>query len=654
MIQILIKSRFPRLSLFKRLQTVFITLIIATLVVACSDAPDSGVHTQAQAKRTADHVFINAKVYTVNTQQAWAEAVAVSGNKIVYVGDAKGAQDFVGEATQRHDLKGKMLLPGFVSAHDHLIASQWMNYGVDLYPAKNKEEYIQLIKAYVAAHPDEKVVRGIGWNPDIYGGYPTAEELDAIVSDRPAILLEFTIHDAWLNTAALAVGEITSETPDPMPGVTYWRRDESGNPTGAAHEFAWLPVFIKSGAWEPEKIIPESQKNLHQAAVEAGITAYLNPALVTPTLNSGMKAFDDFKLIMEYMSDLEKNGALQLRTFVQPIYKNPSADPEAFAVASEELARQYDSDLLRVFGIKIHPEGNWSSKTSLQLEPYLSGEVQEGNQKPSPTAYGAASVDGERMKQVVLACNARGLDVNTHVDGSQTVRNKVDAIEASKKAGHTDARNMLSHLFWTHPDDLQRILDMDITVNISPNFSTDWSGQRPLALQFLGEERVQEQLTMYPKIFAHGNRVSLSADIPSAPLEHIGPLFQMQAAMTIRDPSNPESEVFPKGRQGITLEQALRGVTINPAWQMRMEDKIGTIEVGKYADLVILEKNLFDVPPESITNVKVVATMMGGRFTYQASKKVSQAQKYSQLASVEFFHAFYCERHEHANGHNGH
>lgn len=330
-----------------------------------------------------------------------------------------------------------------------------------------------------------------------------------------------------------------------------------------------------------------------------------------------MGAFEDFGQIMEMMSELDKNGELKLRTFVQPIYKNPEADPEEFAAAAADYAEKYNTDRVRAFGIKVHPEGNWSSRTSLMLEPYL---PEDGSavalERPSPTSYGAASVDGELMKKVVLAANAKGLDVNTHVDGSQTVRNKIDAIQAAREAGYTDSRNQLSHLFWAHPDDLKRIFEMDIPVNVTPNFSTDWSGQDVLAVQLLGEERVQEQLTMYPKVFDNGNKVSISADIPSAPIEHIGPLFQMQAAMTIKDPSNPDSKVFPPGREGITLEQAIQAVTINPAWQIRMEDKIGTIEVGKYADLVVLSKNLFDVEPEEISKVKVEMTMMDGKITH--------------------------------------
>ena len=139
-------------------------------------------------------------------------------------------------------------------------------------------------------------------------------------------------------------------------------------------------------------------------------------------------------------------------------------------------------------------------------------------------------------------------------------------------------------------------------------------------MQLRGKERVQQRLSMYPKVFANGNRVSLSADIPSAPIEHIGPLFSVEAAMTMRDPSNPDSEAFPPDRKSITLEQGIKGLTIFPAWRMRMEDKIGSIEVGKYADLVILEKNLFDVARHDISDVKVLATIMDGKFTYQAKE----------------------------------
>lgn len=511
------------------------------------------------------------------------------------------------------------MLPGFVSGHDHLIASDWMAYGVHLYDAKTKEEYHTLIKEYADSHPDEKVILGIGWNPAIYGGHPEASALDELVPDRPAILLEFTIHDAWLNSKALEMGEITKNTKDPVPGVTYWIRDTDGKPTGTAIEFAWLNAYVKSGAWQPETMIVSSQKKNFQAAVESGITTFLNPGVVTPTMANMGTMYKDYEYVLNYLTELEKAGNLQLRTFVQPLFKDPNTDVKKFTKTASEFSKKYDSDKLRSFGIKIHPEGNWSSRTSIMLEPYLpkSDTPLEEIERPSPTAYGAAAIKSELIKEIVLSANALKLDVVTHVDGSATVRGMIDALVASSEAGNKDARNALHHLFWTTPEDLKRVLEMDLTVNITPNFSTDWTGQDLLAYELLGEERTNEQLAVYPAAFRNGNKVSLSADIPSSPLRLIGPLFSMESAMTIKDPTNPDSKVFPTPRKGISLEMAIQGVTIYPAWQLRMEDKIGSIEVGKYADFVILENNLFDVDARDIAEVKVKATIMDGNYTYQ-------------------------------------
>ncbi len=247
------------------------------------------------------------------------------------------------------------------------------------------------------------------------GGGTEVIDLDAIVSDRPAILLDFTIHDAWLNTRALEAGGITQDAPDPVPGVTYWVRDE---------------------------------------------------------------------------------------------------------------------------------EGNRTSRTSLQLEPYEGVDT-----------VGAASVDAALMKEIVLAANAEGLDVITHVDGSQTVRHMIDAIEASREAGRYGERNALHHFFWVHPDDLARTLAMKILVNTTPVFCSDFTEQDELALDLLGRERVESQYCPFEEVVAAGNGVSLSADIPSSLPEMIGPLFSVQGALTrpiptirTRSPSRRDGEKSPSSR----------------------------------------------------------------------------------------------------------
>ena len=579
-------------------------LIAAVLVaVACSKSAQAPRATE----HAADYVFTNAKVYTVNPDQKWAEAIAIRGNEIVYVGDADGTKALESKDTQVLDLDGKMVLPGFVSGHDHLIASNWTKAGVDLFSAQSKDDYLRMIREYAQAHPDDEIVFGYGWDRTTYGGFPTAKELDSAVSDRPAMIFDFTIHDLWFNTKGLAAGKVTKDTPDPKPGFSYWRRDKKGIPEGVGVEVCWLDAYMTAGAWKPGKLMTASQKLLYQKAVEAGYTAVINQGLVTPNITNLTAILKDYEYSFSMLEELDKQGKLQLRTYQQVVYKNSSDSVEQLIQGTLELRERYNSDRLRVSGIKIHPEGNWNSHTSLMLEPYAN----------KPGDRGQAGISAERVLEIIVKANEAGIDVSTHVDGSATVRATIDAIEASKRAGHEGARNSLQHYHVVHPHDHERVVAMGIPINVTPVWATDWSKTDQQALTILGRERVKTHYMPFQDAFQRGVRVSMSADVPSSPVDDMAPLFSIEAALTSRDPSNPDSKSFLAGRPSVTLDQAIQGVTIFPAWQARMEDKLGTLEVGKYADLVILEKNLFAVEPTDIADVKVMATMMDGQFTYR-------------------------------------
>jgi len=225
----------------------------------------------------------------------------------------------------------------------------------------------------------------------------------------------------------------------------------------------------------------------------------------------------------------------------------------------------------------------------------------------------------DRMMELVLAANEANLDAIIHVDGSGTARGAVDAIEASRKAGHTDARNALHHIYWVHPDDVKRIEDMKIPLNISPIFYTDWADGHKPAIAMLGAERTQKEFARFMGPLEAGCNIALSADVPSAPLSLDAPLLGVESVITRRDPLNDDSEVFPPGATGMTLEQALAAVTINPAWQIRMEDKLGSLEVGKLADIIVIDKNLFDIDPTDISEARVEMTMMDGVIRYQSN-----------------------------------
>ncbi len=606
--------RTASFHIFRRFAGLALALLLAT-VGACSRPepsakPESGPTPAPQAEPEpepgADLLLLNAKVLTMEEAAPTAEAVAVTGGKLVYVGPNVGAEKLKGENTQIIDLAGKTVLPGFVSAHDHIVASRWMSLGVDLNPAKTRDDLFRILEEYMAAHADEKLIRGMGWSQASAGGLPTAKDLDAIIPDKPAILIDYTGHEAWLNSKALELGGIDENSPDIKPGTTYWVRDKKGNPTGVAIEGQWMPTFVKLGFWQPEKMVRASADQLFAVATKNGTTTVLVPGFVTPNVVAAQGSMDDYEAVMALLAKMDAAGELPLRLVTLPWFKSPKLDPEEVARFAKRMSAKYNGDKLRTGGVKIHPETNWTSWGAPMIEPYSNKNTK-----------GEFGVTPERMKAMTIAANEQGLDVFIHCDGSATVRAAIDAIEASRKAGNTNERDAIHHLLWLHPDDYKRIVEMKIPINVTPAFSNDWADQNKMMYEFLGKKRVETEASRYGDLVREGVNVSISADVPSTPRAMQAPLYVIESAVTFQDPQDPDSKPFPPNRQPLTLDQALKAMTVNPAWQLRMEDKIGSLKVGKLADLVVLQEDPHDVSPRDIADIEVLATILGGRFTYR-------------------------------------
>ncbi|TCL01256.1 hypothetical protein BXY66_2568 [Shimia isoporae] len=564
------------------------------------------VFVSALSAQSADMVFTNASVLTMSDDNPTAEAVAVTGNEITYVGDAAGAQALIGDNTEVFDLGGDTLLPGFVSGHDHLVAAGWNSRGVSLFGVETIEEAQRMIREYADANPDEDIILGYGFNRNNFGRWPTKAELDEAVSDRPAFILDYTIHDVWMNSAAFEAGEVAPDEEDQVPGVMYWQRDADGNQTGIGIEFQWAGAYLKAGAWNPSEDLAQFQQANYAAAVATGMTTVHVPLIAMPTVTDAELAAADERLALGYLKGLEDAGELDMRTFIATAYKDPTGDPAAVVEHTLSLRETYDSDMLRVWGIKIHPEGNWGSMTSWQLEPY------EGS-----TSRGAAAIEGEKIMATYMLANAAGIPVGTHVDGSQTVRNTVDAIVAAKGAGFDVSNNVLHHYFTVADEEHRRVIEHGIMVNTTPAFQSSWDGEDQTALNVLGRARVEAQYARYASLMALGHNVSISADVPSSPIDMVAPLFSVEIAMTLQDPMNPDSKPFPLSRKPASLMESLKAITIYPAAQQAMEDKIGSIKVGKYADLVVLDQDITTVAPRDISDIKVLGTVMDGRFTHR-------------------------------------
>ncbi|MDN3641416.1 amidohydrolase [Lutimonas halocynthiae] len=562
-------------------------------------------------KETADMVFTNGNVITVDEARPAAEAVAVKDGKIVFVGSSEEAQAYIGEGTETTDLAGKTMMPGFVSAHDHLIASSWVSLGVQIYDAKDRAEALAMIKAYAEANPDKKVIQGIGWDTNMLGGYPVATELDAAVPNRPAFILDNTIHDAWLNTAALTAANITKDTPDTVPGVTFWMRDAEGNPTGIAIEIQWFEAYGEV-AWDPENMIRESAEELYAAAASNGTTTFLCPGIVTPNIKDVHDKMEkDFVVAMDLLKEKEDNGTLKMRTVALPMYKSAIGDPQKFVDFGLRMNKKYNSDKLMVTSLKIHPEGNTVAGTAPHIENYLGTD---GN--------GSFNVQPEETMSIVTQAAKVGLDVMIHTDGDRSSKAAVDAILAAREID-ADNRSALHHAIFVHPDDQQRIIDNKIPVNSTPNFTNTFGNGDKDNIRIRGEEQVNSSLGRYPHLARNGVPVSISADVPSTPISMQGPLFVAQCATTLKDASNPNATAFPENRTPMTVEEAIRAITIDAAWQLSLEDKVGSIVEGKLADFVILEASPYEVGADKLKDIKVVATIMDGEYTHKADDRTA-------------------------------
>lgn len=487
------------------------------------------------------------------------------------------------------------------------MASGWTQLGVKLGSGQSKDDYLKLINEYADANSDEAYIRGIGWNATLMGGEFTAADLDAIVPDRPVFLQDYTIHDAWLNSKAMEMGGVTKDTPDPVPGLIYWVRDDSGTPTGYAKEFAWMGAYVESGAWQPETMIPESQPVLYDLAASFGYTTYINQGLVTPNIKSQSKHHEDNRVALDILQNQAEAGELKLRTLMMTLVKGDDFSADDAVANTLELKEDFDSDDVRVLGIKIHPEGVHTSHASIMLEPWLD----------QPEKKAVRGVSAELTDEIIMKANAAGLDVAVHVDGDKTVRETVDSFVSAKKNGFEDARNSLQHLAFAHPDDIERIIEHNILSNITPIWGTSWSGGLDGALNIMGLARTVNEFQRIRTLIDAGAPVSIGADVPSTDPDLMGALTLCEAAVTRLDPSNPEDDrYFPPVYQALTLEQCLYAATMGGAYDARMEDKVGSLTFGKYADLVILETNLYSVLPTEIADVKILATMKGGKFTY--------------------------------------
>lgn len=553
----------------------------------------------AVADEAADLVLTDALVYTMNEAEPWAEAVAIRDGRIVAVGSNRTVQAHVGPRTEVRHLRGRMILPGFVDAHDHLLNGPAMRTGVSLEGAADLEEALERIRRYAAAHSAERIVRGYGWSPALFGeDGPARRALDRAVPDRPAVLFDEDSHTIWMNSAAIAQSDLENLAAADPQLRRYVSWNERGEPTGAVFEPAGiLPVLAALDWAQWPQMGHDAFRRTVLRAPELGITTFFDAGMILPGRDDTVG--DAFALLRE----LEQTGSLPVRVSGS-VVAPPGGDPESVADEVLRLEAEYGSPLLSLRTIKVYVDGVTTYSTGGMLTPYLDG------------GRGLRYFSDEELEAIVVAAERRGLSVHFHVDGDGAARQALDAIDAAGETlGGLRGRHTLCHLTFVDPADLPRFAELNVTANTTPVWTTNQGGWFDHMARLLPASTVQRAFP-FRELLRHGARLTFGSDLPSSTLADLAPLRQIQYAVTRRPLDEGHSGYLPMLAGVMTVAEALRAYTLDGAYQLGIDHLTGSVETGKRADLVVLERNLFTEPPETLHTVPVLLTLQGGRVTY--------------------------------------
>jgi predicted amidohydrolase YtcJ len=537
------------------------------------------------ADTSADRVFLNGAVYTVNAEQPWATAVAVRGPRIAYVGGNEGARHYVGEATEVIDLDGRMMMPGFHDSHMHPMAAGTRFLRCRLHGLAWPEEVLEKIAECAEEDQAESWFRGVGLADEVFEGTgPHRSVLDDLVPHRPAFVTNESGYLAWLNTAALGAASIGANTPDPEKGRIE-RDPRTGEPIGVLRDNAAGMVY----SLIPPPAAAELRKSLALASELAnslGITS-CNAAKVWPAHH-------------EAYVQANRAGEMTLR-----VQASLGWDPDHGPGQLDALIRRRDEasgNRYRADAIKLTLDGDFQRRTAALLEPY-SG---------TPEDRGGLYVGPAVLHELIRRLDGADFQVHVHAVGDRAIREALDALaHAAEANGPRDRRHHLAHIELIDPDDLPRFARL----GIAADYQALWAYLSPgmqIEVEALGPDRAQ-RLIQIRSMLDTGARVVAGSDWIS---ESMNPLFGIQVAVTRRPPDGSGPAWIPDER--VTLAEMIDAYTINGAWLAQQEHETGSIEVGKAADLIVLEENLFAIDPMQIKDVAVLLTLLDGEPVFRS------------------------------------
>lgn len=545
-------------------------------------------------KTPADLIIKGGKIYTMNDKQPSVEAVAVVGDKIVYVGSPKGLEKFTGEKTQVINLQGKTMTPGFIEGHGHFMGLGYNEMNLDLMNAKNYDEILEKVKEAVARAQPGQWILGRGWHQEKWDtkpakmvkGFQTHESLSSISPNNPVYLRHASGHLGFANAKAMqlaGVNQLSIEKLEKESEGGEIIRDELGNPTGIFNERAQSLIA---------KQIPEETEETNTQALELAIQV---------SLKNGITSFHDAgasRGSIALFKKFKKEGKLNTRLYVMVTGFDPKLVYEFFRNGPE-----IDSTgLLTVRAIKLNCDGALGSRGAWLLEPYTD----------RPDFSGMATLSMDTVMKLSHEGLKHGFQICSHAIGDRANKEILDRYEIAFKENPTQAKDVryrIEHAQHLAPNDIPRFGQLGV---IPAMQAVHLSSDRPWAIERLGEKRIREGAYVWQSLLKSGAKIVNGTDVPVEPINPIASFFASVTRQTLK--GEPVGGYEPAEK--MTREQALRSYTLDAAYGAFEEKIKGSIEVGKLADFTVFSQDLMTIPDDQVLSTQVDMTILGGKILY--------------------------------------
>jgi predicted amidohydrolase YtcJ len=533
-------------------------------------------------KEVADVVLLNGRVWTVNPVMPWVEGVALKGNTILKVGSTSEIKGYIGDQTKQIDLKGSFVLPGFIDCHTHFLDGGFSLSSVQLGNVRSKEDLIARIEQKAQELGEgEWILRG-NWDHQQFDPVelPRKEWIDAVTPDNPVCVNRHDGHMVLVNSLALKLSGITKDTAVPEGGEIL-KDALTGEPTGILKDAAMDLVMDH---------IPEPSLEDRLSAVEAGLAHAKSWGVTSIHDMDYTSSFEVYKKLME-------QNKLTARLYVYI----PISDIEL--LSEHKLVSPLQSDVLRIAGLKGFVDGSLGSSTALFFDPYTDDPTKRGLLASDMFPEGI-------MERRLMEADRSGLQVAIHAIGDKANHMILDIFEKVMRANaDRDRRWRIEHAQHLLPEDIERMKKLRVIASVQPYHAVDdgrWAEKK------IGKQRAQYTYA-FRSLLDEGVHLACGSDWTVAPLNPLTGIFAAVTRQTL-DGRNPDGWI---PDQKIRLEEAIKGYTLHAAYTEFSEHKKGSVEEGKLADLVVLDQNLFEIPPEKILETGIRMTIFNGKIIYE-------------------------------------